>query len=176
MKSYFTNSVRELCELLVNAHKRLNNKFNDECVSLHIVAHYDLISNILTHLIRVSNFKIFSIDLHDVDVKGYEDAYILTITSDGYIFCEPAKNENGNYLSIGAGVCFIHSDVNSKFAISNADVTFVEFDVNDCDQRENTVTVNIENATELFNEIKLSLLHIDEIVEEMNNFRKILGW
>lgn len=102
------------------------NEDNDEFYGISIVGHYDIIADTLNYIIKNSDFEMYDISLAPSEVNGYCDEYILSIDSDGMIWCEEVKNGN-EYLETEKEVIFVHSDVNSRFVVRNKNNLMIEF-------------------------------------------------
>lgn len=96
-----------------------------DCVN--IVAHYDVIIDILNQLVKTTDFELSNIRINDAEIDGYADEYILSISDDGEIWCQEAKYDT-EYISV-EDVTFVHSDCNSKFVVRNGDAEMIEFSI-----------------------------------------------
>lgn len=103
----------------------LNEESEDFC-GVSIVAHYNIIVDVLNYLVKNTSFEIYDISLAPSEVNGYYDEYILSLDPNGMIWCEEAKYED-RYLETEKEVIFVHSDVNSKFVVRNKGNDMVEF-------------------------------------------------
>lgn len=98
---------------------------------INIVCHYDEMIEILNSLVKNTNFTMSFIELSDPEWDGYTNEFILTIDDDGYLHCQKAIYEgHTDYIFID-GFAFVSSDTNSKFVVTNKDISMFEFSFDD---------------------------------------------
>lgn len=91
-----------------------------------IVAHYGIMIDILNYLVDTTCFKLCDIQLEMPESCGYKDEYVLTVGIDGKIWCQRAKYDD-RYIYLEKVITFVHSDVNSKFVLTNKNEHMIEF-------------------------------------------------
>lgn len=102
----------------------------EEFYSIGIVAHYNIMIDVLNWLVKNSNLSLYDVSISPSDSNGYYDEYLMIIDSEGYIWIEQAKNEKNEYLTFQNNIIFVHSDVSSKFLRPNKIFNIIEFDIN----------------------------------------------
>lgn len=84
--------------------------FND----IAIIAKYEEARQIIRELLCIG-YDIHSIDIHDIELYGYDSEFIISLTNvgDGYeVWCEPMKRESG-YISDESTVTYILDNCSS---------------------------------------------------------------
>lgn len=94
---------------------------------ISIVAHYEHIRDILNYLVKNTCFEVYDVELKTYESDFYRDEYTLVVDEDKKIWCQKVKFDKG-YLHLEEKVIFVHSDVNSQFAIKNKSENMIEFD------------------------------------------------
>lgn len=82
---------------------------DSEYFSIDIIAD-EIISEILVKEFLSTDFEIASIDFNNLDYQG---DYIVSITSDMRLFCQPAFGRSGDRIYSEADITYIHEDVRS---------------------------------------------------------------
>lgn len=124
MKKMIFDNISGLCDEALEVFD--SNEDNENFYGVSVVGHYDVIVDVLNYLIKNTCFELYDISLCPSEINGYDDEYILSIDSDGLLWCEEAKY-NDRYLGTEKEVIFVHSDVNSKFVVKNQGNNMIEF-------------------------------------------------
>lgn len=103
-----------------------NRENEKDFCGVSIVAHYGIMIDILNYLIDTTCFKLCDIELEMPESCGYEDEYVLSVGTDGKIWCQRAKYDE-KYIHLEKDVTFVHSNVNSKFIVKNKNECMIEF-------------------------------------------------
>lgn len=138
MKLVKTKDMRSFCELVYNSWCDGLDECKDpiDFEGINIVAKYDMIIKVINGLIRNTPFSLFGGSVWDEDYNLYNMEYILSINSNKEIWVEPAYNvEKDKYLYAGDCLTFVHGDCNSKYLSANKDTVFVEFDIDNVDDK-----------------------------------------
>lgn len=109
MKELHFDTYKEFALEIVDAYDMVIE--DDGLNSADVIAKYEDAKEIVKELICLG-YDIKSIELSDVEFNGYDDEYAISLF-DNSIWCEQAKKD-GEYLGIGADVCYILSNCNSK--------------------------------------------------------------
>lgn len=129
-KAHF-KSVVDLCDAILEINDL--NEDNEHFEGVSVVGHYEVISEVLNYLVKNTNLEMYDINLCPSEINGYYDEYILSVDQDGDIWCQEAKYE-GRYFQTEKEIIFVHSDVNSKFAVTNKGQEMIEFEyIDECD-------------------------------------------
>lgn len=129
-KAHF-KSVVDLCDAILEINDL--NEDNEYFEGVSVVGHYEVISEVLNYLVKNTNLEMHDINLCPSEINGYCDEYILSVDQNGDIWCQEAKYE-GRYFQTEKEIIFVHSDVNSKFAVTNKGQEMIEFEyIDECD-------------------------------------------
>lgn len=133
---FYIENTCELAETMINFYEKR------VCESVCCVADYDIIRNLLTDLILLSDggFSIMQIELEDPEYNNYDKEYILTLYDDEIWLEKAYFEEAGIYMMLEDTVLFIHNNCNSKIIDQAENSTIICFDdcVDDiCDCCEN---------------------------------------
>lgn len=177
---------------------------DDDFYTISVVSHYNIMKDIINYLVQNTGFILCNLELEEPTYRDYDDEYILTVDSDGEIWCQKAKVD-GRYIHVEDNLTFVHSDVNSKFVLTNKNENMVEFGfgseeetvcTSDCDcmacedcphKPEMDVTVgdngyeikikcnlDAEDALKVIENIEARMERVNDIFREMNEWRKLL--
>ena len=72
-----------------------------------VVCSYKKAVKILKAFISLDDTKIMSISVHDPEWEGYDEAFLITIDEEGYIYCQKAINDRNNNPFRGDGYYII---------------------------------------------------------------------
>lgn len=142
-KAHF-KSVIDLCDTILEINDL--NEDNEYFEGVSVVGHYEVISEVLNYLVKNTNLEMYDINLCPSEINGYYDEYILSVDQDGDIWCQEAKYED-RYFQTEKEIIFVHSDVNSKFAVTNKGQEMIEFEyIDECDGNcENCPLADLED-------------------------------
>lgn len=124
MEKFLFEDVEGFVDKFFEEYENRENE-KDFC-GVSIVAHYGIMIDILNYLVDTTCFKLCDIELEMPESCGYKDEYVLTVGADGKIWCQRAKYED-RYIRLEKDVTFVHSDVNSKFVLTNKNEYMIEF-------------------------------------------------
>lgn len=130
---------------------------------------------------------IMDIELCSPEIDGYDKEYFVTVTNDGYLWCERAWHETNEYheagyLRYGEKLCYIHEECNSvliQYALENTE--FVEFayanddeeyqSCTDCPDRDycENVTEDTGKKEEVLNELSQVLDIFEQLTDILSN-------
>lgn len=85
-------------------------KKRDSYSSVSVIAKYDDAKEVIKSLIKIG-YGINCIEIESLDIGGYEDEYIISI-SQNEIWCEPARRDAG-YIYTEENICFVLDNCNS---------------------------------------------------------------
>lgn len=180
---------------------REHDKFND----VSIVAKYEEARQIISELI-CAGFDIRSLEIGDAEISGYDDEYIITLISsddEDEIWCEPMLVESG-YLTDESTITYVLDNCSStvipycKAPIVYEVTVGVDEEEYDCENNccecdkdavstSNTHSYSVnsksvskeefEKVESEFNDVlKKNLLSLCEVIDEMNEWRKLFSW
>lgn len=206
MEKFLFENVEGVVDKLLEAWDKLEENDDTDFYTLSVVSHYNIMKDIINYLVKNTSFVLCNLELEEPTYRDYEDEYILTVDSDGEIWCQKAKVD-GRYIHIEDNITFVHSDVNSKFVVINKDECMVEFSFaseeeticpsgcdctacEDCPSKpevtttvdDNGYTVTIkcnldaEDALKVIENMEKRMERVNDIFKEMNEFRKLFGW
>lgn len=117
-------------------------EIHDDFIGVSIVAHYQVMIDLVNDLIKHTSFTLENIELYDSEVDGYCDEYILTLDYDRTIWVQKAlipknKYNDGGYVLCDEDLILVHEDVNSKFLIRNSEANIVVFSVENDGEEDN---------------------------------------
>ena len=111
MKELFYSDIEDLCLDVSEVHDKLCE--NNDFVDVTIVAKYEVAKQIISELVYY-DYDLCNIKLENPDIDYYDDEFYISINSDNEIWCEKAKDKDGNYLIDECDIALIHEDCNSK--------------------------------------------------------------
>lgn len=111
MKELFYSDIEDLCLDVSEVHDKLCE--NNDFVDVTIVAKYEVVKQIISELVYY-DYDLCNIKLENPDIDYYDDEFYISINSDNEIWCEKAKDKDGNYLIDECNIALIHEDCNSK--------------------------------------------------------------
>ena len=179
---------------------------DDDYPLISVYGKYDVIKDILEDLIASGVSIANEIELQDYDVAHYDKEFVLYLTTDGTNVEKTYDVESNAYLSGSADISFIHEDCSSKLIKYVDSKTIYEFGYDEddecsCDECEcaykkdekpatkSTYKINGKECSkeeydkeyEKFEEMYLDnirdmMLNYCEFMDEMNEWRKLLGW
>ena len=195
----FEDLVADICDKFNTVTEQ--DEFND----VSIIAKYEEARQIISELV-CAGFDIRSLEIGDEETSGYDDEYVISITNiedEDEIWCEPMLRDSG-YLTDDATITYVLDNCSSAVipyckAPIVYEVTVGEEDYDeedDCeveDDCENEVSTSdthsykvngkpvskeeFEKVESEFNDVlKKNLLSLCEVLDEMNEWRKLLGW
>lgn len=195
----FEDLVADICDKFNTVTEQ--DEFND----VSIIAKYEEARQIISELVCVG-FNIRSLEIGDAEISGYDDEYVISITNiedEDEIWCEPMLVESG-YLTDESTITYILDNCSSTVipyckAPIVYDVTVGEDEYNeedDCEVEydcENEVSTSdthsykvngkpvskeeFEKVESEFNDVlKKNLLSLCEVLDEMNEWRKLFNW
>lgn len=132
MKRLYFENIDDFGFGFVNEYEKYKDVLGESFFGVSVVAHYDIVRDILTWLVSNTDFSIYDIELSPSENDFYEDEWLLTISPDEKIWCCKAKSEKG-YLDVFNSLIYVHSETNSKFTISNSKNKMVEFCIGEGD-------------------------------------------
>jgi len=86
---------------------------DDEYSDISIIAKYNEAKSIVKELIAFADFSIESIELEKAEYNNYFDEYIVSLTKDGGLWCEPFKRDTG-YLFNESVIAYVMDNCSSK--------------------------------------------------------------
>lgn len=197
MKSLYFDEYEDLAIAVSERYEDI--KSNDDLDSIDIIGKYDAIKEIMAELISFGYEIAFITEFADPEWDNYEDEYILSL-SDNKVWCEPAKRNTG-YIHPEAKFVYLLEDCNSKIIpfIEADEIYEVEITDNcgDCEKCNNckiSLPINYfsVNGKEVSkDEYENKMLEIDkrfqshmktvledyeDFIDEMNNWKSLLGW
>ena len=125
MEKFLFEDVEGFVDKFLEEYENYENDKDFDGIS--IVAHYGHIRDILNYLVKNTCFEVYDVELKTYESDFYRDEYTLVVDEDKKIWCQKAKFDTG-YLHLEEKVIFVHSDVNSQFAIKNKSENMIEFD------------------------------------------------
>lgn len=125
MERFLFEDVEEFVDKFLEEYENYENDKDFDGIS--IVAHYEHIRDILNYLVKNTCFEVYDVELKTYESDFYRDEYTLVVDEDKKIWCQKVKFDKG-YLHLEEKVIFVHSDVNSQFAIKNKGENMIEFD------------------------------------------------
>ena len=131
LKTLHFNDYEDFIDKICESYEKYYNE--EDFYDISIVAHYDVIIELLNKFIKTTNFNMKNIQIEDPDVADYFDEWIMSITSDKEIWVEKAKHEpselsDGGYLFSDSSITFIHNDASYGFVKQNPHSNLVAFD------------------------------------------------
>lgn len=81
-------------------------KANANGKDVTVVTDYDNAKDLLKYVLSIPDTSVASIELSAPEWHGYDDAYLLSINSDGTVYCEEAVLESGA-IAKGEGLYLI---------------------------------------------------------------------
>lgn len=159
---------------------------------ISVYGKYDVIKMLLEDLIMGGIPIANEIELCDYDVDHYDKEFVLYIGEKG-INVEKTWNKDNGYVYGGADITFVHEDCSSKLLKYIDSETVYEFGFDDgecscseckCNNREvkpvvkEKYTINDKEVSKkTYDEsVKDALERFHEILDEMEEFRKIFFW
>ena len=127
MEKFLFEGVDGFVDKFLEEWDKLEENKDDDFFTISVISHYNTIKDIINYLAKNTCFVLCNLELEEPTYRDYEDEYILTVDSDGEIWCQKAKVD-GRYVHVEDDITFVHSDVNSKFVVLNKDECMVEFD------------------------------------------------
>ena len=79
-----------------------------DCFSVDIIANETIAENIIRILILNYNCKFGVFNFNNVDYSG---DYIISLTSDMELYCQPDYQKNGNRYNTDADIIYVYEDV-----------------------------------------------------------------
>lgn len=140
MEKFLFEDIEGVADKLLESWDKLEENKDDDFFTISVVSHYNIIKDIINYLAKNTGLVLCNLELEEPTYRDYEDEYILTVDSNGEIWCQKAKVD-GRYVHVEDNITFVHSDVNSKFVIINKDECLIEFDFGSeeetvCDRNE----------------------------------------
>lgn len=132
MRDYRAKNVNEFCEHVYKTYKYEKERYNnsEDFEGVNIVAHYDVLIDIVNALVKRTEFNIAGAIINDVVYDGYANEFIISIDNRGDMYVEPVYVEEKDiYLYTGSGLTFVHNDCNSKYVTTNSDAPMVAFEI-----------------------------------------------
>lgn len=140
METYNFETVLDFVDYVIDEYNEMIITDSD-AIDISIVANYNECIKILNTLLKYSHMKLLNCEINEAEITGYNDAYVLTIDSDGYVWVQIAnygtsKNNPEGYVCCGADeIVFVHGDVNCKFVKKNKNVSRMNiFEIEDFDE------------------------------------------
>lgn len=127
MEKFLFENVEGVADKFLESWDKLEENKDDDFFTISVVSHYNIMKDIINYLAKNTGFVLCNIELEEPTYRDYEDEYILTVDSNGEIWCQKAKVD-GRYVHVEDNITFVHSDVNSKFVVINKDECLIEFD------------------------------------------------
>lgn len=159
MEKFLFENIEGVADKLLEEWDKLEENKDDDFFTISVVSHYNIMKDIINYLVKNTSFVLCNLELEEPTYRDYEDEYILTVDSNGEIWCQKA-NVDGRYIRVEDSITFVHSDVNSKFVVTNKDECLIEFDfgieeetVCDCDKCCGCCDCNNEIAIESDNDM-----------------------
>ena len=184
------SSVEELSEHIIETLKYIR----DDYPVISVFGKYEVVKDVLESLIA-SGVKIGkSIELEDSDVTGYDKEFELLLTEDcvcvDKMWHEDNEYHNAGYYNTDANIAFVHEDCNSKILSHICADDIYEFaiggkceckcndrDVKTCTSKSVYKVNSKEVDKKTYDEsVKDTLLKFHEILDEMEEFRKLFFW
>ena len=125
MEKFLFEDVEGFVDKFLEEYENYENDKDFDGIS--IVAHYEHIRDILNYLVKNTCFEVYDVELKTYESDFYRDEYTLVVDEDKKIWCQKVKFDKV-YLHLEEKVIFVHSDVNSQFAIKNKGENMIEFD------------------------------------------------
>ena len=127
-------------------------KSSDDFCGISIVAHYDVMIELLNSFVKTTDFRLANIEIGEPSLEGYYKEWVLNIDPDGGIWCEKVYREGyGGYLYCEEDAVFVHEDVNWNFIKKNSDKNIVLFSVdneeNEDDECDNLICEGCSDST-----------------------------
>lgn len=166
-----------------------------------VVGKYEETKQIIKELVNIGH-DLFSIVLAEEEVNGYKDVYVLTLTNEG-IWCEPMLRETG-YITVESDSVYIFSNCSSTVIKHCKGDSLHEISIGEnvkdkcvdedcecsshlceCDvecngkssfTNHNNINSNMLNITETIESLVDNMERINELLREMENFRKLFKW
>lgn len=126
MEKFLFEDVSGVVDKLLEAWDKFEESIDDDFFTISVVSHYNIMKDIINYLAKNTGFVLCNIELEEPTYRDYEDEYILTVDSNGEIWCQKAKVD-GRYIHVEDDITFVHSDVNSKFVVINKNACLIEF-------------------------------------------------
>lgn len=181
------------------------NKFDsltDDFCDVSVIAKYDEAKDIIRELVCLG-YPIASIDIHIQNWDNYYDEYIVSLNFDG-IWCEPFKRD-GKYISDMSTVTYILDNCSSAcipyceseeiYEVSVGEDNEFEYECDKCDFHECTcckgspksnddstyhITIkgdlDMGDAEKIVESMECRMMHIQDMLNEMNHFRELFRW
>lgn len=132
MKTLYFNDTENFIEHIKKEYEKY--KTNEEVYfcGISIVAHYEIMCEIINTLIKNTDFRLYDIELENPDTDNYYNEWILTIDDLGEVWCEKAKRTSV-YITTDSNIIFVHNDVSSKFIVENKRSNLIAFDIGEED-------------------------------------------
>lgn len=127
MEKILFEDIEGVADKLLESWDKLEENKDDDFFTISVVSHYNIMKDIINYLAKNTGFVLCNIELEEPTYRDYEDEYILTVDSNGEIWCQKAKVD-GRYVHVEDNITFVNSDVNSKFVVINKDKCLIEFD------------------------------------------------
>lgn len=131
MKRKSFNNVDELCQSVTDMHDLLSDLLDDGYMGTAVVGYYEVIFDVLNHLVKNYDFTINNADFTEPDYHDYVDEYVLIISDDTINIEKMKYDGHDRYVNLCDFITFIHGDCNSAIFKSSPDTAFVEFDFSD---------------------------------------------
>ena len=85
----------------------------EDGADIDVVGDYDMISQVLKNLVYADDadaYEFFNIELENEEVTGYDGPHVLTVESDGKVWCQKALTSKGEFLRFEADMIFVQED------------------------------------------------------------------
>ena len=137
MKTVNFSDFYEFVDHVVCAYNNIKNVTNEvNVIGVSVVSPYSSMIEILNILVKESSFSLYSIEIEDCNVCGYDGDFILQIDPDGNVWVQRTSYESGNTIFCEDNIIFVNEDANSNFIVKNKGENIVCFAISDKDDNE----------------------------------------
>lgn len=128
MKRIRIDDLEELSEMIIDS--------IEDGEGPAVVGYYDTIAYILTDLICATDLELASINLHDQEYDGYEEAYYLEIFEGGIYIDQAQCDKHDRYVLMENDTTYVEEDFEKEYLEVNSPDGVVIFGMHDVDKEE----------------------------------------
>lgn len=104
------SSYSEMAEYLITSAE--NNKL------ISVLLYFNEASKLLIEILKLSNVKVFDIDIAKKESRGYDDLYVVSLTETKELFVEPIYC-NEKYIGVSGKIIYIDYRADSNVWIAS---------------------------------------------------------
>lgn len=150
MKTVSFSNVYEFVEHFVNSYYIAKDATSeDDFFGISVVAPFTPMIEIINTIVKESSFSLYSIEIEESDVCGYDGDFILNVDPDGNIWVQRTTYENGKVVFCEDNIIFVSEEANSKFITKNKNENIICFTFSDDECEDNECDITELAATPL---------------------------